>query len=123
MTPANSSFKHNHQKSGKETPLRNTELVARWQTCHDQRALDLLIRRHLRLLSRMAARYRHFGMDQSDLLQAAQLGIVRAADLFDSDRGASFTSFAFYWIRAHLRRAITDQGQRWPMRIPERSLD
>jgi RNA polymerase sigma-B factor len=82
----------------------------------ETRGRDALIREYLPLARRLAARYRHTSESIEDLTQVAYVGLVLAADRFDPERGASFTSFAIPTIVGELRRHIRDHA--WAMRVP-----
>ena len=75
-----------------------------------------LVREYLPLARRLATRYRHTSESLEDLTQVACVGLVLAADRFDPDRGASFTSFAIPTIVGELRRHIRDHA--WAARVP-----
>ena len=82
------------------------------------RARDVLIERYLPLATRLASRYDRVDPPREDLVQVAALGLVKAADRWDPDRGPSFSSFAVPTIVGELRRHFRDAT--WDLRPPRR---
>ncbi|MBN8629401.1 MAG: RNA polymerase factor sigma-32 [Rhodobacterales bacterium] len=76
------------------------QLARAWRDHRDERALHRLITAYLRLAISMAARFRRYGAPMGDLIQEASLGLMRAADKFDPDRGVRFSTYAVWWIKA-----------------------
>ena len=77
---------------------------ARRALAGDARAVDRLVRAHLRLVLAMAWEFRSYGMAAEDLVAEGLLGLVKAVRGFDPDRGVRLASYAAYWIRAYMRR-------------------
>jgi RNA polymerase sigma-B factor len=92
------------------------ELFARWQRDHDPLAREELTRRFLPLARKLARRYAGAREPFDDLLQVASLGLVKAIDRFDSDRGTAFSSFAVPTILGELKRYFRDLG--WAVHVP-----
>jgi RNA polymerase primary sigma factor len=102
-------------------------LVQRWQRASSpspvevrsgRRALDRMVRANLRLVVSVC---RHqlreaAGVELMDLIQAGNLGLIRAVELFDPSRGYRFSTYAYWWIRQGVRRAQAEQGQ--ILRVP-----
>lgn len=75
----------------------------------DPRALEDLINRNLRLVVYWAKRYRSSGLPIQDLIQEGNIGLMRAAEKFDPRKGTRFSTYASWWIRQALARAICDK--------------
>ena len=75
----------------------------------DTRALDEMISRNLRLVVYWAKRYRSGGLPIQDLIQEGNIGLIRAAEKFDPHKGTRFSTYASWWIRQALARAICDK--------------
>lgn len=83
-----------------ETEVR---LARAWRDCRDERALHRLITAYMRLAISMAVRFRRHGAPMNDLVQEASLGLMKAADKFDPDRGVRFSTYAVWWIKAGIQ--------------------
>jgi RNA polymerase primary sigma factor len=81
-----------------------------------------LINSNLRLVVSIARRYQGHGLSLLDLIQEGSLGLMRAVDKFDPSRGLKFSTYATYWIRQSVGRAIADHGRtvRLPVHLGER---
>jgi RNA polymerase primary sigma factor len=90
---------------------RNKRLVRR-----GLQAKDELIEANLRLVVSIAKRYRNRGLAFLDLIQEGNLGLMRAVDKFDHTKGFKFSTYATWWIRQAITRAIADQAR--TIRIP-----
>lgn len=91
-------------------PLLNSDeelrLAKRWRDHKDQRAADRLVTSHLRLVVKIAAGFRGYGLPLSDLIAEGNIGIVRAVKGFDPDRQCRLATYAVWWIRAAIQEHI-----------------
>lgn len=99
-----------------ETECDTDQLFARWQQHGDHAARDELVRRFMPLARSLARRYDRSSEPFEDLLQVASLGLLRALDRFDQDRGYPFPSFAVPTILGEMRRYFRDSG--WSIHVP-----
>lgn len=83
-----------------ETEIR---LARAWRDQHDEAALHRLITAYMRLAISMASRFRRYGAPMGDLIQEAGLGLMKAAEKFDPDRGVRFSTYAVWWIKASVQ--------------------
>ena len=83
-----------------ETELR---LAYAWRDQRDEEALHRLITAYMRLAISMAAKFKRYGAPMNDLIQEASLGLMKAADKFDPDRGVRFSTYAVWWIKASIQ--------------------
>jgi RNA polymerase primary sigma factor len=82
----------------------------------DETARSKLIEKNLRLVIPMAKKYRGMGLPFGDLIQEGNIGLMRAADKFDPEKGFRFSTYATWWIRQAVQRAVADKGR--TIRIP-----
>lgn len=83
-----------------DTELR---LAYAWRDHRDEAALHRLITAYMRLAISMAAKFRRYGAPMNDLIQEASLGLMKAAEKFDPDRGVRFSTYAVWWIKASIQ--------------------
>ncbi len=79
-------------------------------------ARDRMIRSNLRLVICIAKRYANMGLPINDLIEEGNIGLVRAVETFDPDNGARFSTYASWWIKQCIRRALRESHH--PIRIP-----
>ena len=106
------------QEIGKEDLITVEEEVDLAQRIKkgDKEALEKLTRANLRFVVSVAKQYQNQGLSLPDLINEGNLGLIKAAEKFDCDRGFRFSTYATWWIRQAITRAIADQAR--TIRIP-----
>lgn len=123
---------HTRPKAGDERLTRSTP-------CHDwsdarlawaaqkgptrrkRQALSVLVERHTDLVQKVASMFRSYMLPQEDLLAEGYIGLMRAAEKYRPEKGAGFRTYAVFWIRRAMRRAVDNHGS--IVRIPPDSGD
>jgi len=82
------------------------ELVRKYQDEGCRRSLDALVESNLKLVCKVASRYRHDRIEADDFLAVGVQGIMRAADKYDTEADASFSTYAYNWIRHYCGRHL-----------------
>ncbi len=82
------------------------ELSRRWHMRGDYEARNTIVIHNLRLSMKIAAHYMGKGLDYDDLVQEGNIGLMVAAERFDPEKGFRFTTYATWWVRQHIQRAI-----------------
>ncbi len=97
------------------TPEEEKELTERIKK-NDKKARQKMIQSNLRLVINIVKRYKYFGVSISDLIEEGNLGLMRAVSKFDPKKGYRFSTYASWWIKQYVTRAIANQGK--TIRIP-----
>ncbi len=82
----------------------------------DKQAKEKIVRSNLRFVVNVAKKYQNKGMDLSDLISEGNFGLLTAIDRFDVDKGYHFISYAVWWIRQSILKAICEKSR--PIRLP-----
>ncbi len=101
--PADRRFVKNAMKAPLLEQGRELDLARRWRDQNDERALHELTTAYVRLVISMAAKFRHYGLPMSDLVQEGNVGLMQAAARFEPSREVRFSTYASWWIRSSIQ--------------------
>ena len=97
---------------------RTRELFRRFKEQGDAEARDQLIVNHINLVRFLASKFKNRGESLEDLIQVGTIGLIKAIDRFDPERGLEFTTYATPTIMGEIKRHFRDKG--WSVRVPRR---
>ena len=102
------------------TPEEEVKLARRIKR-GDEKARQLMIRANLRLVVKIAGDYARRGLPLLDLISEGNLGLMKAVDRFDPKKGGKLSTYAAWWIKQGIRRALANQGK--TIRLPSHMVD
>ena len=102
------------------TPQEEVQLAKRIQK-GDAKAREHMIKANLRLVVKIARDYENFGLPLLDLINEGNIGLMRAVEKFDPEKGAKLSTYAAWWIKQSIRRALSDQSK--TIRIPVHKVE
>src|ERR1700680_4317407 len=102
------------------TPQEEIELAARIKS-GDQKARALMIKANLRLVVKIAHDYANFGLPLLDLISEGNIGLVKAVERFDPAKGGKLSTYAAWWIKQSIKRALANQSK--TIRLPVHLVD
>ena len=102
------------------TPMEEIELAARIAK-GDERARARMIESNLRLVVKIAKDYTNYGVPLVDLISEGNIGLIRAVEKFDPNKGGKLSTYAAWWIKQSIKRALANQGK--TVRLPIHLVD
>ena len=108
--PLDAAFQNSMSRTAMQAEMLDADteraLAYAWRDHRDEAALHRLINAYMRLAISMASKFRRYGAPMNDLIQEAGLGLMKAADKFDPDRGVRFSTYAVWWIKASIQEYV-----------------
>ncbi len=105
-TSSLSLFYRDVQRVERMSRDEETVLAKRWHENQDRSAAERLVRANLYAVAAIAREYRHFGLQEADLIQEGTLGLMHAVKRFDPERGFRLMTYASWWVRASIHEFI-----------------
>jgi RNA polymerase primary sigma factor len=102
------------------TPEQEVELAARIKT-GDEKAREIMIKANLRLVVKLARDYSNYGVPLADLISEGNIGLMKAVEKFDPAKGGKLSTYAGWWIKQAIKRALANQGK--TIRLPIHLVD
>ncbi len=102
------------------TPEQEIELAARIKK-GDEAARDQMIRANLRLVVKIAQDYSNYGLPLADLISEGNIGLMKAVERFDPEKGGKLSTYASWWIKQSVKRALANQSK--TIRLPVHMVD
>ncbi len=102
------------------TPEQEIELAARIKE-GDEKARELMIKANLRLVVKLARDYSNYGVPLADLISEGNIGLMKAVEKFDPEKGGKLSTYAGWWIKQAIKRALANQGK--TIRLPIHLVD
>ena len=87
----------------------------------DKQARDMMIRANLRLVVKIANDYSNYGLPLNDLISEGNIGLIKAVERFDPDKGGKLSTYAAWWIKQAIKRALANQSK--SIRLPVHLVD
>ncbi|MDB2673817.1 RNA polymerase sigma factor RpoD/SigA [Akkermansiaceae bacterium] len=102
------------------TPEQEVELAARIKK-GDEKAREIMIKANLRLVVKLARDYSNYGVPLADLISEGNIGLMKAVEKFDPAKGGKLSTYAGWWIKQAIKRALANQGK--TIRLPVHLVD
>lgn len=88
------------------SPGQEQTLAKRWREHKDPEAAHQLVVSHLRLVAKVAMRYRGYGLPMSEVISEGSIGLIKAVNRFEPERGFRLATYAVWWIKAAIREYV-----------------